>query len=97
MFGAQVFLGPFAGDEHHQREGAQPFFGFNLPFHEGSRAAQAASSWAEQTGGINGERSEIAEIEAASTGEVARLTAALEEMKGELAHLKGEHAYTDLF
>ncbi|PWZ32900.1 hypothetical protein Zm00014a_032347 [Zea mays] len=48
------------------------------------------------SGGINGERSEIVEIEAASTGEAA-LRAALEEMKGELAHLKGEHAYTDCF
>ncbi|XP_066390763.1 protein GRIP-like isoform X3 [Miscanthus floridulus] len=35
--------------------------------------------------------SEIAEIEAASTGEAARLRAALEEVKGELAHLKDEH------
>jgi len=35
--------------------------------------------------------SEIAEIEAASTGEAARLRAALEEMKGELVHLKDEH------
>ncbi|CAN6168041.1 unnamed protein product [Urochloa humidicola] len=35
--------------------------------------------------------SEIAEIEAASTGEAARLRATLEEVKGELAHLKYEH------
>ena len=35
--------------------------------------------------------SKIAEIEAASTGEAARLRAALEEVKGELAHLKDEH------
>ena len=35
--------------------------------------------------------SEIAEIEAASTGEAARLRASLEEVKGELAHLKDEH------
>lgn len=35
--------------------------------------------------------SEIAEIEAASTGEAARLRAALEEVKGEVAHLKDEH------
>ncbi|WVZ65888.1 hypothetical protein U9M48_015179 [Paspalum notatum var. saurae] len=35
--------------------------------------------------------SEIAEIEAASTGEAARLRAVLEEVKGELAHLKDEH------
>ncbi|XP_062190187.1 protein GRIP-like isoform X2 [Phragmites australis] len=35
--------------------------------------------------------SEIAEIEAASTGEAARLRAALEEVKGELAHLKDQH------
>ncbi|KAF8759226.1 hypothetical protein HU200_010256 [Digitaria exilis] len=34
--------------------------------------------------------SEIAEIEAASTGEAARLRATLEEVKGELAHLKDE-------
>ncbi|KAM0900770.1 hypothetical protein ACQ4PT_020421 [Festuca glaucescens] len=35
--------------------------------------------------------SEITEIEAASTGETARLKATLEEIKGELAHLKGQH------
>nr|CAD1844717.1 unnamed protein product [Ananas comosus var. bracteatus] len=35
--------------------------------------------------------SEIAEIEAASTGEAVRLGAALEEMKGELIHLKDHH------
>ncbi|PNT75145.1 hypothetical protein BRADI_1g28167v3 [Brachypodium distachyon] len=35
--------------------------------------------------------SEITEIEAASTGEAARLRATLEEVKGELAHLKGQH------
>ncbi|KAM0891377.1 hypothetical protein ACQ4PT_026449 [Festuca glaucescens] len=35
--------------------------------------------------------SEITEIEAASTGEAARLKATLEEIKGELAHLKGQH------
>lgn len=34
---------------------------------------------------------EIAEIEAASTGEAARLRATLEEVKGELAHLKDGH------
>jgi hypothetical protein len=34
---------------------------------------------------------EITEIEAASTGEAARLKATLEEIKGELAHLKGQH------
>ncbi|TVU39338.1 hypothetical protein EJB05_12751 [Eragrostis curvula] len=35
--------------------------------------------------------SEIAEIEAASTGEAARLRASLEEVKGELAHIKDQH------
>ena len=35
--------------------------------------------------------SEITEIETASTGEAARLKATLEEIKGELAHLKGQH------
>ena len=35
--------------------------------------------------------SEIAEIEAASTGEAARLRASLEEVKGELALLKDKH------
>ncbi|KAL6871505.1 hypothetical protein ACP4OV_014334 [Aristida adscensionis] len=35
--------------------------------------------------------SEIAELKAASTGEAVRLRAALEEVKGELAHLKGQH------
>ncbi|XP_015647561.1 protein GRIP isoform X2 [Oryza sativa Japonica Group] len=35
--------------------------------------------------------SEIAEIEAASTGEAARIRAAMEELKGELAHLKDQH------
>jgi hypothetical protein len=35
--------------------------------------------------------SEITEIEAASTGEAARLKATLEEIKGELAHLKDQH------
>ncbi|KAG9145227.1 hypothetical protein Leryth_008182 [Lithospermum erythrorhizon] len=35
--------------------------------------------------------SKIAEMEAASSGEVARLRAAMESIKGELAHLKNEH------
>ncbi|KAK3124977.1 hypothetical protein QOZ80_7BG0598130 [Eleusine coracana subsp. coracana] len=35
--------------------------------------------------------SEIAEIEAASTGEAARFRASLEEVKGELAHIKDQH------
>lgn len=35
--------------------------------------------------------SEIAEIEAASTGDAVRLGAAMEEMKGELIHLKDHH------
>ncbi|KAK3126999.1 hypothetical protein QOZ80_7AG0566730 [Eleusine coracana subsp. coracana] len=35
--------------------------------------------------------SEIAEIEAASTGEAARLRASLEEVKGELGHIKDDH------
>ena len=35
--------------------------------------------------------SEITEIETAATGEAARLKATLEEIKGELAHLKGQH------
>lgn len=35
--------------------------------------------------------SEIAELDAASTGEAARLRAAMESVKGEVAHLKREH------
>lgn len=35
--------------------------------------------------------SRIAEMEAASTGEVARLRAAMESVKGEISHLKQEH------
>ena len=35
--------------------------------------------------------SKIAEMDAASTGEAARLRAAVESIKGELAHLKHEH------
>lgn len=35
--------------------------------------------------------SEITGIEAASTGEAARLKATLEEIKGELTHLKDQH------
>lgn len=35
--------------------------------------------------------SKIAEMEAASTGEAARLRAAAESIKGELAHMKHEH------
>jgi hypothetical protein len=37
--------------------------------------------------------SEIAEIEAASTGEAVRLRASLEEVKGELAHIKDQHVW----
>lgn len=35
--------------------------------------------------------SKIAEMEAASTGEAARLRAAVETLKGDLTHLKHEH------
>ena len=35
--------------------------------------------------------SKIAEMDAASTGEAARLRASVETVKGELAHLKHEH------
>ena len=35
--------------------------------------------------------SKIAEMDAASTGKAARLGAAVESIKGELAHLKHEH------
>lgn len=35
--------------------------------------------------------SKIAEMDAASSGEAARLKAAVETVKGELAHLKHEH------
>lgn len=37
--------------------------------------------------------SKIAEMEAASTGEAARLRAAVESVKGELSHLKQEHVW----
>jgi hypothetical protein len=37
--------------------------------------------------------SEKAKIEAASTGEEARLRASLEEVKGELAHIKDQHVW----
>jgi hypothetical protein len=36
--------------------------------------------------------SKIAEMDATSTGEAARLRASVETVKGELAHLKHEHA-----
>lgn len=35
--------------------------------------------------------SKIAEMDAASSGEAARLRAAMETVKGELAHLRNEH------
>lgn len=35
--------------------------------------------------------SKIAEMDAASTGEAVRLGAALEELRGELNHLKDQH------
>ncbi|KAK4262008.1 hypothetical protein QN277_027625 [Acacia crassicarpa] len=40
---------------------------------------------------VAGKESKIAEVEAASTGEAARLRAAIESVKGELSHLKQEH------
>lgn len=41
--------------------------------------------------------SKIAEMEAASTGEAARLRAAAETVKGELAHLRHEHVQIELY
>lgn len=37
--------------------------------------------------------SKIAEMDAASTGEAARLRAAVETVRGEIAHLKDEHVW----
>lgn len=41
--------------------------------------------------------SKIAEMDAASSGEAARLRAAMETVKGELVHLKHEHVWVKLF
>jgi len=41
--------------------------------------------------------SKIAEMDAASSGETARLRAALESVKGELAHQKHEHVWTEIY
>lgn len=40
--------------------------------------------------------SKIAEMDAASSGEAARLRAAMETLKGELGHLKSEHVLTPI-
>lgn len=36
-------------------------------------------------------------MDAASTGEAARLRAAIESIKGELTHMKNEHVWVEVF
>ncbi|PRQ47233.1 hypothetical protein RchiOBHm_Chr2g0097461 [Rosa chinensis] len=56
-----------------------------------AQLADASSDRNKATETISSLQSKIAEMEAASTGEAARLRAAAETVKGELAHLKHEH------